>query len=132
MLEAGLAQLRIGASLLFGARFSLRSFDHIIAALQATQREFGSITAEGKELLTGPTLDEETRRDMQLRRFRGQAVRAARETDYYQRLFTRLSLDPRRLTYADIATSAAHAQIRPATGSRRICAAAARDRFSVP
>ena len=104
MLEAGLAQLRLGASLLFGARFSLRSFDRIIAALQATQREFGFITAEGKELLTGPPLDEETRRDIQLRRFRSQAVRAARETDYYQRLFTRLSLDPRRLTYSDIAT----------------------------
>ena len=104
MLEAGLAQLRIGASLLFGARFSLRSFDRIIAALQATQHEFGSIPAEGKELLTGPMLDEETRRDIQLRRFRGQAARAAHETEYYQRLFARLGLDPRRLTYADIAT----------------------------
>ena len=48
MLEAGFAQLRLAASLLFGARFSLRSFDRIIAALLATQHEFGSLSAEGQ------------------------------------------------------------------------------------
>jgi phenylacetate-coenzyme A ligase PaaK-like adenylate-forming protein len=103
MLETGFAQLRFSGSLLFGARFSLRAFDRMIEALQETQREFGSIGAEGKELLSGPTLDEETRREVQLRRFRAQAKRAARQTNYYQRLFDRLSLDPRRLTYDDIA-----------------------------
>jgi phenylacetate-coenzyme A ligase PaaK-like adenylate-forming protein len=103
MLEAGYAQLRFAASLLFGARFSLRAFDRLIAALQETQREFGIVNAEGKELLSAPTLDDQTRREVQLRRFRAQAKRAARETAYYQRLFARLSLDPRRLKYEDIA-----------------------------
>jgi phenylacetate-coenzyme A ligase PaaK-like adenylate-forming protein len=107
MLEAGFAHLRFAGSLLFGARFSLRAFDRMIEALQETQHEFGAIGAEGKELLSGPTLDEETRREVQVRRFRAQAKRAARETDYYQRLFAHLGrdgLDPRRLTYDDIAT----------------------------
>jgi phenylacetate-coenzyme A ligase PaaK-like adenylate-forming protein len=103
MLEAGLAQLRLAASLLFGVRFSLRSFDCMIAALKETQREFGSVGQDGQELLSGPTLDEETRREVQLRRFRAQARRAARETAYYKRLFARLGLDLRLLTYEDIA-----------------------------
>lgn len=105
MLEAGFAQLRFASSLLFGTRFSLRAFDRMIDALRETQREFGSIGAEGTEMLTGPALDDETCRQVQLRRFRAQAKRAARETDYYQRLFADLGLDPRRLTYDDIATT---------------------------
>ena len=40
---------------------------------------------------------------MQLRRFREQAGRAARETAYYQRLFERLELDPARLRSEEIA-----------------------------
>ncbi|MGZ3600045.1 MAG: phenylacetate--CoA ligase family protein [Ktedonobacterales bacterium] len=103
MLEAGLAQLRVAASLLFGTRFSLRSLDRAIAAIQETQHEFGSVSAEGQELLAGPVLDEESRREIQLRRFRGQASRASRETAYYQRLFASLSLDPRRITFEEIA-----------------------------
>ncbi|HEY7126558.1 MAG TPA: AMP-binding protein [Ktedonobacterales bacterium] len=103
MLEAGLAQLRFAASILFGTRFSLWSLDQLIAALQATQREFGFLGAEGRELLGSPQLDEETRRAMQLRRFRSQAVRAAHETRYYQQLFERLGLDPGRIRYEEIA-----------------------------
>src|SRR5205807_1371786 len=57
----------------------------------------------GRDLLVSPQLDEETRRAMQLRRFRSQAVRAVRETVYYQRLFERLGLDPGRVRYEEIA-----------------------------
>ena len=103
MLEAGFAQMRFAASILFGTRFSLRSLDRLIASLQATQREFGALGSEGRDLLANPQLDEETRRAMQLRRFRSQAVRAARETGYYQRLFERLGLDPGRMRYEEIA-----------------------------
>jgi phenylacetate-coenzyme A ligase PaaK-like adenylate-forming protein len=102
MLEAGFAQLRFAASILFGARFSLHSLERLIASLQATQREFGIVREEGRELLGSPQLDEETRRAMQLRSFRSQAVRAARETRYYHHLFERLGLDPRRLRSEDI------------------------------
>lgn len=103
MFDAGFAQLRFAASILFGTRFSLRSLDRLIAALQATEREFGVLGAEGRDLLGSPQLDEETRRAMQLRRFRAQAVRAAHETRYYQCLFERLGLDPGRLRSEDLA-----------------------------
>src|ERR1041385_5454883 len=99
MIETAFAQLRFAASMLFGWRFSQRSFDKIIDAMLATRREFGSIGAEGAELLSGPTLDEETRRDMQLRRFREQATRAARHTQYYRELFAREGLGPEKLTW---------------------------------
>jgi phenylacetate-coenzyme A ligase PaaK-like adenylate-forming protein len=102
MLETAFAQLRFAASLFFGTRFSLHSLDQLLNALRDTRREFGAIGAEGPALLGTPALDDETRRTMQLRRFRTQAVRAARETRYYQRLFERLDLDPARLRYEDI------------------------------
>jgi phenylacetate-coenzyme A ligase PaaK-like adenylate-forming protein len=57
---------------------------------------------EAGELLAGPALDEETRREIQLRRFRTQAIRGAQETAYYQELFARLGLEPARLQYEDI------------------------------
>lgn len=103
MFETGLAQMRFAASLLFGLRFSLRSLDRLITSLQATQHEFGGIGSEGQELLESPQLDEPTRQTMQIRRFRSQAVRAARETDYYQRLFGQLDLDLHHMKYEEIA-----------------------------
>jgi phenylacetate-CoA ligase len=102
MIETALAQLSFAASILFGRRFSLRSLDRIIDAMLDTHREFGSIGSEGKEMLQGPALDEGIRRDIQLRRFRKQAVLAAHNTRYYGDLFERTGLDPARMTYEDI------------------------------
>ena len=103
MIDTALAQLRLGTSLLFGTRFSQRAMDKIIDGMLATRREFGSIGREARELTTGPALDEETRRDMQLRRFRKQAARAATSTPYYHELFKRIELNPARLTWEDVA-----------------------------
>ena len=77
MLETAFAQLRFAASIVFGVPFSARSLDRIVDGLIATQREFGAIGGEGAELLDGPPLDEETRREVQIRRFRAQAARGA-------------------------------------------------------
>ncbi len=103
MLETAFAQLRFAASVVFGLPFSTRSLDRLVDGLLATRREFGMIGAEGAELLAGPALDETTRREMQTRRFRAQAVHGANETAYYGALFERIGLDPARLSYADIA-----------------------------
>jgi phenylacetate-coenzyme A ligase PaaK-like adenylate-forming protein len=103
MFETLYAQLRFAASVVFGLPFSQRSLDRLIDALLETRREFGVIGAEANELLEGPALDEEMRQTVQLRRFRTQAVRGARETVYYGRLFERLGLDPAHLAYEDIA-----------------------------
>jgi phenylacetate-CoA ligase len=102
MIETALAQLRFATSMLFGRPFSLRSLDRIIDAMLDTYCEFGSIGSEGKEMLQGPALDEETRREVQLRRFRKQAAHAARHTRYYAGLFERIRLDPQRMKYEDI------------------------------
>jgi phenylacetate-coenzyme A ligase PaaK-like adenylate-forming protein len=102
MLETLAAQLRYTASVVFGLPFSAHSLDRLVDALLATHREFGAVAPDGAELLSGPALDEETRREMQQRRFRTQATRAARETTYYRRLFEQLGLDPVRLRYDDI------------------------------
>jgi phenylacetate-CoA ligase len=103
MLTTAIAQLRFAASIALGIPFSTWALDRLVEAVRETRREFGPLGADaGAEVLGGPVLDEATRRDLQLRRFRAQARRAARETPYYARLFARLGLDPARLGYADI------------------------------
>src|SRR5215217_4579087 len=87
------AQLRIAASVGLGRPFAQWSLDHLIDAIRETKREFGAIDVQdGSSQLGRLALDEETRRELHLRRFRTQAVRAAQETRYYARLFERLDL----------------------------------------
>jgi phenylacetate-CoA ligase len=102
MLATAIAQLRFAASVAFGLPFSRWSLDRLVDAVRETQREFGTIGEEGAELVGGPVLDEETRREVHLRRFRKQALRGARETAYYRSMFEHLALDPARLRYEDI------------------------------
>jgi phenylacetate-CoA ligase len=102
--KTAVAQLRFVASIGLGRPFAQWSLDHLIDAIRETKREFGAIDVEdGGSQLGGPVLDEETRRELHLRRFRTQAVRAARETSYYSDLFERLALEPERLRFEDIA-----------------------------
>ena len=104
MFKTAVAQLRFAASVGLGRPFAQWSLDHLIDAIKETKREFGAIDAEdGGSQLGGPVLDDETRRELHLRRFRTQAVRAAQETSYYANLFERLALDPERLRFEDIA-----------------------------
>ncbi len=102
MFETALAQLRLAASILFAVPFSPKSLERLVEGMRQTRDEFGPFSAGAKELVTGPVLDEDTRRDFQLRRFRKQAARAASETQYYGRLFTQLAEDPAHLTYQSI------------------------------
>jgi len=103
VLVESFAQLRFAVSMIFGVPFDPGSLERLAGALRQTRHEFGSVEREAAELLSGPSLDETTRQDVQLRRFRTQAVRGARETPYYGRLFDRLGLDPARLGWDDIA-----------------------------
>jgi phenylacetate-coenzyme A ligase PaaK-like adenylate-forming protein len=100
--ETAVAQLRFAASLLFGLPIDPRSLERLVRALRETIDEFGGIGPEGSELLGGPTLDPADWRDIQLRRFRQQARRAARETVFYADLFGRLGLDPQRHGWDDL------------------------------
>ena len=95
-------QLRFAASVAFGLPFSVVSLDRLVGATLATRHEFNTLGADGTEILGGPALNAADRREMQVRRFRAQAQRAARETSYYSRLFQRLALDPTRLRAEDI------------------------------
>lgn len=104
MLETAWASLRFGTSMVFGRPFHRRSLDRIMAAMRATYEELGPIAGEGGEMLGGPTLDDETRKVVQGRRFRDQAMRAAKDTSYYAEVFGRIGIDPRRMQFDDIAS----------------------------
>jgi phenylacetate-coenzyme A ligase PaaK-like adenylate-forming protein len=98
-----IAQLRTAASIGFGKPFAPWALNHLIDAIIATKREFGAADVEDAGFLGGPVMNEETQREVQARHFRNQAVRGAQETAYYEHLFTRLGLDPARLSFEDIA-----------------------------
>jgi len=97
MLGELVAQLRFAASIALGVDFDVRSLERLVDAVGATRREFGGLGVGGAVPLEGPGLDDATRRELQLRRFRTQAARAARETAYYGALFDRLGTAPGRL-----------------------------------
>jgi phenylacetate-CoA ligase len=99
-----LAQIRFALSMGLGRPFSRWSLERMIDSMIETRREFGAIGDEGTTLYGGPVLDEETRRELHLRRFRTQAVRGAKETAYYKHLFETLELDPSKLSFEDIAS----------------------------
>jgi len=106
MIGTALAQLRFALSMGFGRPFCARSLDRLIDSVIDTKREFGTVGGEGDEgstLFGGPVLADEARRALQLRRFRAQAARAAKETAYYEHLFSELDVDPRKLGFEGIA-----------------------------
>ena len=102
MFETALAQLRYAASVLFATPFDLRALDRLVEGVLDTQREFGTLGSDSAEFLGGPELDEESRRELQLRRFRTQAVRAVNETEYYKQQLDQLGINPANLKYEDI------------------------------
>ncbi len=103
MLLTAIAQLRFALALAAGRPIPVRALERLTSDAAATVREFGAVGPDGQEAVAGPTLDEATRRDVQLRRFRTQAKRAAAETTYYPPIFAELGLDPAKLEWSDVA-----------------------------
>ncbi|MGH9279961.1 MAG: phenylacetate--CoA ligase family protein [Acidimicrobiales bacterium] len=102
MIETAVANLRFALSMGLGRPFHQPSLDRIYRAVRQTQEEFGGLGVDISEVLSGPSLDEETRRFLQTRRFRKQATRGLHETRYYAEVLGRLGIDPRKLSFDDI------------------------------
>jgi phenylacetate-coenzyme A ligase PaaK-like adenylate-forming protein len=103
MLDTAVAQVRLAIALMTGRPIPAWALATLVASAKASRHEFGSIGADGAQATLGPALDAATAREVQLRRFRTQAQRAARDTAYYGALFTSLDLDPRTLSWEAIA-----------------------------
>ena len=99
MIAAAIAQLRLAVSLVTGRPIPSWAFDRLIAAGLDTVREFGHIEPDGEATLNGPVLDDTTRREVQLRRFRAQAQRAVNGTDFYG---PRFAMTRRRTLRAEV------------------------------
>lgn len=102
MLATAVAQLRLALALATGRAVPSWALSSLITAAVATRREFGELGLAAADVASGPALDAETRREVQLRRFRAQAKRAV-ATSYYARRFAELGLDPATLTWEQIA-----------------------------
>ena len=103
MLTASVAQIRLAFSLMTGRPVPNWALNRLIAAARETVGEFGEVGADGSQMVSGPTLDIATRREIQLRRFRHQARRAASGTAYYARWLGEGATSPSNLTWDDIA-----------------------------
>src|SRR5215212_9324050 len=103
MLDTAVAQFRLAIAMLTGRPIPSWALTTLIAGARVTRNEFGAIAADGAQTAFGPTLDAATSRDVQLRRFRAQAQRAASDTAYYGPLFADLGLDPGKLSWDDVA-----------------------------
>ena len=101
MLATAVAQIRLAFALLRGRPVPAWALSALIDAAVATRHEFGALGTGAAEAVTGPTLDPETQREVQLRRFRAQARRAA-AAPYYGQLFHNLGLEPGKLMDAVI------------------------------
>ena len=102
MLLTAFAQIRFALAVATGRSLPGWALDRLIADALATVREFGGVGPDGPEAVAGPALDESTRRAVQLRRFRAQATRAARETAFYPPVFAGLGLDPAKVEWSDV------------------------------
>ncbi|MGH9223760.1 MAG: phenylacetate--CoA ligase family protein [Acidimicrobiales bacterium] len=104
MLETAVANLRFALSMGLGRPFHQPSLERIYRAVRQTQEEFGGLGVDISEVLSGPSLDDDTRQFLQTRRFRKQATRGLNETRYYGDLLGRLGIDPAKLAFEDIAS----------------------------
>jgi phenylacetate-CoA ligase len=94
MIMSAFHQLRFVMSIAFGLRFDPGSVEHLVKSLRKTIDEFGSVGEGGAELINGVSLDAETQAEVQTRRLRAAARRAAR-TPYYSALLKQNRIDPR-------------------------------------
>src|SRR3990172_6352842 len=102
MMDLASAELSVSASRPFGIPFSIQALERILDGLLEAHRA-GGIPPGAARAASRLKMDEAERREWFLRRFRMQAARAAQQTVYYSDLFSRLGLDPERLTWGDIA-----------------------------
>ncbi len=102
MMDLASAELSLAASRTFGVPFSIEALERILEGLLEAYRG-GAVPPGSIRQPPNLGLDEAERREWFLRRFRMQAARAAQQTVYYGDLFSRLGLDPERLTWDDIA-----------------------------
>src|SRR4051794_32983770 len=102
MFDTAVAQIRLATALSLGRPFKVRNLERVVAAMRDTLEEFGALGLEASELLKGPPLDDDTRRMVQLRHFRRQAVRAAELTRFYREVFRSGDIDPARITSEEI------------------------------
>jgi phenylacetate-coenzyme A ligase PaaK-like adenylate-forming protein len=87
--------------------------ERVVTGLQASVREFGPVDDDTIASLEAPLHTPDERRQIQLTRFRRLARRAAEQVPHYQQLFERSGLDPRRITWQQLA-------LLPTTGKRAL------------
>ncbi|MEU5000696.1 AMP-binding protein [Streptomyces sp. NPDC021622] len=105
MFVSAIAAARFGMSMTLGRPFHRRSLDRLLDGMRAAQREFGGIAVgDGDDLLGGAVLDPETRRMVQGKRLRTQALRAAAETDFYAEVFRRHGIDASAISHDSVAS----------------------------
>ena len=102
MIDISSAELSMISSRVLGLPYSHAALRVILDALLAARNGRGPRMLDGSDLLKSPKMDDASLREVLLRRLRMVASRAAKQTTYYSALFSKLGIDPDRLTWEDM------------------------------
>jgi len=98
MFETGIRQFRMAMSMVWGYHINPRNIERLVEDGLKTLQEFGAPGDDVQQLLDGPFADPEARKEFQSRSLQRTALRLARFSPYYQKLFTSLDINLEKLT----------------------------------
>lgn len=102
MFETGIRQFRMAMSMVWGYHINPRNVERLIEDGLKTLQEFGAPGDDVQQLLDGPFTDAKARQEFQDRSLQRTALRLARYSPYYQKLFSTAGIDLKKLTIADM------------------------------
>lgn len=102
MFETGIRQFRMAMSMVWGYRINPGNVERLVEDGLKTLKEFGAPGDDVQQLLEGPFSDPEARNEFQSRSLQRTALRLARFSPYYKKLFTSLDVNLEKLSVADM------------------------------
>ncbi len=102
MFETGIRQFRMAMAMVWGYHINPRNVERLIDDGLKTLKEFGAPGDDVQQLLDGPFADPDARKEFQGRSLQRTALRLARFSPYYQKLFASLDINLDKLTIDDM------------------------------
>jgi phenylacetate-CoA ligase len=100
--ETGIRQFRMAMAMVWGYHINPRNVERLIEDGLKTLQEFGAPGDDVQQLLDGPFADPQARQEFQGRSLQRTAMRLARFSPYYKKLFASLDINLDKLSVDDM------------------------------